>query len=79
MYVFSSSNIHLMVVSFLLYVVINMFENVIHYNIGKFSNKETKFVIPSKKDWVKIIIVMTVAALLQGFFTYWFQSKTKTK
>ena len=77
MYVFSSSNIHLMVVSFLLYVVINMFENVIHYNIGKFSNKETKFVIPSKKDWVKIIVVMTVAALLQGFFTYWFQSKTK--
>ena len=77
MYVFSSSNIHLMVVSFLLYVVINTFENVIHYNIGKFSNKETKFVIPSKKDWVKIIVVMTVAALLQGFFTYWFQSKTK--
>ena len=77
MYVFSSSNIHLMVVSFLLYVVINTFENVIHYNIGKFSNKETKFVIPSKKDWVKIIVVMTVAALLQGYFTYWFQSKTK--
>ena len=77
MYVFSSSNIHLMVVSFLLYVVINTFENVINYNIGKFSNKETKFVIPSKKDWVKIIVVMTVAALLQGFFTYWFQSKTK--
>ena len=77
MYVFSSSNIHLMVVSFLLYVVINTFENVIHYNIGKFSNKETKFVIPSKNDWVKIIVVMTVAALLQGFFTYWFQSKTK--
>jgi hypothetical protein len=66
-----------MVVSFLLYVVINTFENVIHYNIGKFSNKETKFVIPNKKDWVKIIVVMTVAALLQGFFTYWFQSKTK--
>ena len=77
MYVFSNSNIHLMVVSFLLYVVINTFENLIHYNIGKFSDKETKFVIPSKKDWVKIIIVMTVAALLQGFFTYWFQSKNK--
>jgi len=77
MYVVSSSNIHLMVVSFLLYVVINTFENVIHYNIGKFSDKETKFVIPTKKDWVKIIIVMLVAALLQGYFTYWFQSRTK--
>lgn len=77
MYVFSSSNIHLMVVSFLLYVVINTFENVIHYNIGKFSDKDTKFVMPTKKDWVKIIVVMTVAAVLQGFFTYWFQSKTK--
>jgi hypothetical protein len=54
-----------------------MFENVIHYNIGKFSDKDTKFVMPTKKDWVKIIVVMIIAALLQGFFTYWFQSKTK--
>lgn len=77
MYVFSSSNIHLMFVSFLLYIVINTFENVIHYNIGKFSDKDTKFVIPTKKDWVKIITVMLIAALLQGFFTYWFQTKTK--
>jgi hypothetical protein len=66
-----------MVVSFLLYVVINTFENLIHYNIGKFSNKDTKFDIPTKKDWVKIITVMFVAALLQGYFTYWFQYKTK--
>jgi hypothetical protein len=66
-----------MFVSFLLYIVINTFENVIHYNIGKFSDKDTKFVIPTKKDWVKIITVMLIAALLQGFFTYWFQTKTK--
>jgi hypothetical protein len=66
-----------MVVSFLLYIVINTFENVIHYNIGKFSDKDTKFVMPTKKDWVKIIVVMIIAALLQGFFTYWFQTKTK--
>jgi len=45
----------------------------IHYNIGKFSNKETKLELPSKKDWIKIIVVTCVFALLQGLLTYYFQ------
>jgi hypothetical protein len=47
-------------------------ENLIHYNIGKFSNKETKFDLPSKKDWFKIVLVMCIFALLQGLLTYYF-------
>ena len=58
-------------ISFLVYVVINMIENYIHYNIGK--NPESGFQIefsnPSPLDWSKIATVMLVFALLQGIFT----------
>ena len=50
----------------------------IHYNIGRFSNKETKFTIPSKKDFIKIVIVMCVFALLQGLLTNYFNKYVKT-
>lgn len=77
MYIISGPSAHLIVVSFLVYIIVNIFENLIHYNIGKFSNKETKFEMPTQKDWIKIIIVMCVFALLQGVLTYWFQKKIK--
>jgi len=50
----------------------------IHYNIGRFSNKETKFELPSKKDLIKIIIVMFVFALIQGVLTSYFSKYVKT-
>ena len=67
-----SGKIHIIVISFFVYIFVNLMENLIHYNIGKFSNKETKFDLPSKKDWVKIVVVMCLFALLQGLFTYYF-------
>jgi hypothetical protein len=63
---------HIIVISFFVYLIVNLIENLIHYNIGKFSNKETKFDLPSKKDWKKIICVMCIFALLQGLLTYYF-------
>jgi len=77
MYIISGPNMHLITVSFFVYLVLNLFENLIHYNIGRFSNDDTKFEIPTKKDWFKIIIVMCIFALFQGLFTYWFQSKNR--
>ena len=77
MYIISGSNIRLIAISFFVYLVVNVFENMIHYNIGKFSDKDTKFEIPTHNDWFKIISVMFVFALLQGFLTYWFQAKNK--
>ena len=74
MYIISGPNVHLIIISFCVYIFVNLFENLIHYNIGKFSNRETKIEMPSKKDWVKIIIVMCVFALLQGLLTYYFKS-----
>ena len=67
-----SGKFHIIVISFVVYIFVNLIENLIHYNIGKFSNKETKFDIPSNKDWFKIIVVMCTFALLQGLLTYYF-------
>jgi hypothetical protein len=67
-----SGKYHIIVISFFIYVFVNLLENLIHYNIGKFNNKETKFDIPSKKDWIKIILVMCIFALIQGLLTYYF-------
>lgn len=77
MYIISGPNIHLITVSFFVYLVVNLFENLIHYNIGRFSNHDTKFEMPTKKDFLKIIVVMFVFALLQGLLTYWFQQKNR--
>jgi hypothetical protein len=66
------SSLHLIVISFLAYLIVNLFENLIHYNIGRFSNQKTKLELPTRKDWVKIVIVMCIFALLQGLLTYAF-------
>ena len=44
----------------------------IHYNIGRFTNKETKLELPTKKDFIKIVFVMCVFALIQGLLTSYF-------
>ncbi len=62
----------LILISFIVYIFVNTVENVIHYNIGKSSNKEVKMNIPTKKDWIRIIIVMCTFALLQGLLTFYF-------
>ena len=67
-----SGKYNIIAISFFIYVFVNLLENLIHYNIGKFNNKETKFDIPSKKDWIKIILVMCIFALIQGLLTYYF-------
>ena len=74
MYIIKNASIHLILVSFFVYILVNLVENLIHYNIGKFSNKETHFELPSKQDFVKIAIIMIIFATLQGVLTYWFNS-----
>jgi hypothetical protein len=72
MFIVSNVKLHIFIISFLVYLFVNLVENLIHYNIGKFSNKETKLDLPSKKDWFKIVIVMIIFALLQGTLTFYF-------
>lgn len=63
---------HLFILSFIVFVILNIIENVIHYNIGKTSNAEFEFSNPTTIDWKKIIVTMIIFALLQGFLTMYF-------
>lgn len=78
---FKPGTIHIFVFSFLVFIVLNVVENVIHYNIGKFHDHGVSagagnggiagyhFTNPSNTDWVRIIVIMLVFAILQGVFT----------
>lgn len=57
--------------SFIAFIILNVIENYIHYNIGRnHDDKEfIKLSLPSTKDWIKIIIIMIIFAILQGTFT----------
>lgn len=77
MYILSGASVHIIVISFVVYLFVNLFENLIHYNIGRFSNQETKFEMPSQEDFIKIAIVMCVFALIQGVLTVYFNSYFK--
>jgi len=73
MYVLSGASYHIIAVSFIVYIFVNFFENMIHYNIGRFSKEETKVLeLPDRKDFVKIVVVMCIFALLQGLLTNYF-------
>lgn len=70
---------NIIVISFFVYIFVNLFENIIHYNIGKFSNKEAILEHPSKKeaifelpnitDFIKIVGIVCIFALIQGLLT----------
>ena len=70
-----TGNIRLLLVSFGVYLAVNLFENLIHYNIGRHSNGEIQFEIPTQKDWIKIVFVMFFFAFLQGILTCMFDER----
>lgn len=88
---FKQGTIHIFVFSFLVFIVLNVIENVIHYNIGKYhegrggnsgntgngSNGSASlagfhFTNPGYTDWVRIVVIMLIFAVLQGGFTSYF-------
>jgi hypothetical protein len=74
---FSFEKIHIFVFSFIVFIVLNVIENVIHYNIGKYHNTNDSitdfhFTNPSKIDWIRIFVIMVIFAFLQGVFTSYF-------
>ena len=71
---FTFEKIHIFLFSFLVFIVLNIVENVIHYNIGKYHRSndhiiDFHFTNPSNKDWVRISVIMIIFAILQGVFT----------
>jgi hypothetical protein len=91
---FKPGTLHIFAFSFIVFIVLNVIENVIHYNIGKYHEGNTingngngngnkvvnesaniagiHFTNPSQPDWLRIIMIMLIFAVLQGFFTSYF-------
>ncbi len=64
---------HILIISMVVFVTLNIIENYLHYNIGINSPKGNfDLVLPTSTDWAKIILVMIIFAYLQGFFTEFF-------
>ena len=66
---------HIIIVSMVVFIVLNVIENIIHYNNGKNKDKNniiSYFNIPSFNDFIIIIIVMLLFAFLQGMLTDFF-------
>jgi tetrahydromethanopterin S-methyltransferase subunit D len=63
------------IASFIAFIVLNTIENILHYNIGRTSNQDQVVVFknPTYKDWIRIIIIMTVFAILQSCLTLFIQ------
>lgn len=71
---------HLIPISMGVFLALNMFENIIHFSIGrnikeKDSSNIGNIEIPEYYDIIKIIVIMLVFAFLQAIFTYYFVIK----
>ena len=79
---FKPGTIHIFAFSFIIFIVLNIIENVIHYNIGKYHDRGGgdssggiagfHFTNPNQTDWIRIIVIMFIFAMLQGVFTSYF-------
>lgn len=63
---------HIIIVSMIVFLVLNFIENLIYYNNGKYGfedNVSTYFTIPEKKNLFFIISIMLSFAFAQGLLT----------
>lgn len=74
---FQKEALHVIIASSIVFLFLNVFENVIHYSIGRGSSNEEgiKLHMPSFTDAIKIMGVMLVFGILQGVFTYLFMKR----
>lgn len=68
---------HLILISMGVFLALNMFENIIHFSIGRnIKEKDNANIgvieIPEYYDIIKIIVIMVAFAFLQAIFTYYF-------
>ncbi len=61
------------IISFVVFIFLNIIENLLHFTNGRKENdKIFQFTIPKKRDMIKIVIIMVIFALLQGGITAFF-------
>lgn len=64
---------HLFLVSFVVFLILNLVENILHYSIGRDREKpQLRFEWPDKRDFIRILIVMFIFGLLQAGATCYF-------
>jgi hypothetical protein len=57
-------------ISFIVFVIVNIVENVIHYSIGRTYNQRNKQIqAPTNTDWIRIMGVMLVCATIHASLT----------
>lgn len=65
---------HLMIISFVVFISLNLVENLIHFSIGRNvenqDNGKVELKMPGIYDLMKIVVIMILFGLLQAFFTY---------
>lgn len=65
-----SKGTYLILISMIVFGILNLIENLIHYNIGRsYGNNQLIFNIPNKNDFIKIILIMIIFSLAQGLLT----------
>jgi len=66
----------LILASFLVFTFLNILENLIQFTIGRSPESKTIISItkPTKKDWIKILIVTLIFAVLQAVLTSFFNT-----
>jgi hypothetical protein len=67
---FTKGKFHIFIISVVVFIVLNLLENVIHYSIGRHhGDLVVSITAPSPRDWTRIIGIMIIFAILQGVFT----------
>jgi len=67
--------LHILIISMLIFIVINIIENIIYFNSGKYGLNQdftNYFTMPTFKELTHLIFIMLIFAFAQGFFTMLF-------
>lgn len=64
--------IHLIIISVIVFSVLNIIENLLHYNIGRSHNKNFDINLPTLNEFIHIIGIMLLFGFLQGLLTEYF-------
>lgn len=61
----------MMLSSFLVFIGLNLIENLIQYSIGRTSNEDNlEWKSPTTTDWIRIVITMVIFGILQAVFSF---------
>jgi hypothetical protein len=72
---YKSKGFYVFLISAISFFVLNLVEDLIHFNIGRNRNLEDITVyLPEKSEWIYVIGVMIIFSILQGLVTYYFDN-----